>query len=257
MFSRPRVPHVRRSTAILVLAVAALAFPLGVLATHQFSDVPTGASYHDDVEALVDHGITSGCGGGQYCPSDPVTRGNMAQFLNRLGNLDGNTAPSVDADMVDGYGATDLTRAALGVMTNTLLTSSYQTIGTVTITAPVAGFVVVNASTTVYNFAAGCPCEITVGWSTTDDTFPDAWSNTRIVQGSTDIATIAVPHIYPVAAGTHTFYVVAINHAGTGTPNTTFGNAVAQFTPFGGTGAGPSLAAPAPAGTTTDTRLSD
>jgi hypothetical protein len=102
MFSRPRMPRVQRSPLVLILAVTALAFPLGVLATHQFSDVPTGASFHDDVEALVDHGITTGCGGGEYCPGDPVTRGNMAQFLNRIGNLDGNTPPSVDADMVDG-----------------------------------------------------------------------------------------------------------------------------------------------------------
>jgi hypothetical protein len=85
-----------------VVAIAALAFPLGVLANHQFSDVPTGASYHDDVEALVAAGVTTGCGGGEYCPTDAVTRGQMAQFLNRLGNLDGNTAPSVDADELDG-----------------------------------------------------------------------------------------------------------------------------------------------------------
>ena len=43
-------------------------------------------------------GVTTGCGGGNYCPSQSVTRGQMAQFLNRLGTLDGNTAPSVDAD---------------------------------------------------------------------------------------------------------------------------------------------------------------
>src|SRR5262245_46198089 len=90
MIPRPRAPHVRRSTLFLVLVVAALAFPLGVLANHQFGDVPTAASYHDDVEALVDNGITTGCGGGNYCPNAAVTRGNMAQFLNRLGSLDGN-----------------------------------------------------------------------------------------------------------------------------------------------------------------------
>jgi hypothetical protein len=26
-------------------------------------------------------GITSGCGGGNYCPDQPVTRGEMAVFL--------------------------------------------------------------------------------------------------------------------------------------------------------------------------------
>lgn len=102
MISRPRVPRVRRSSVVLAFAVAALAFPLGVLATHQFADVPTGASYHDDVQALVEAGVTTGCGGGNYCPNNNVTRGQMAQFLNRLGNLDGNSNPSVDADLIDG-----------------------------------------------------------------------------------------------------------------------------------------------------------
>lgn len=99
MIPRPRAPHVRRSTIVLIIAVAAIAFPLGVLANHQFEDVPTGASYHDDVEALVNAGITSGCATDpdRYCPGNAVTRGQMAQFLNRLGSLDGSTTPSVNA----------------------------------------------------------------------------------------------------------------------------------------------------------------
>jgi hypothetical protein len=81
--SSPRMPHARSSTIVLIFAVAALAFPLGVLANHQFTDVPTSASYHDEVESLVGAGITAGCGGTQYCPGNPVTRGQMAQFLVR------------------------------------------------------------------------------------------------------------------------------------------------------------------------------
>jgi hypothetical protein len=83
MMSTPRMPHARRSTIVLILAVAALAFPLGVLANHQFTDVPTSASYHDEVESLVGAGITAGCGATTYCPGNPVTRGQMAQFLVR------------------------------------------------------------------------------------------------------------------------------------------------------------------------------
>lgn len=74
----------RRPIRVTVLVVIALLIgPAIVLANHQFPDVPTGASYHDDVEALVGAGITSGCGGGNYCPGNAVTRGQMAQFLNR------------------------------------------------------------------------------------------------------------------------------------------------------------------------------
>ena len=116
MIPSPRFPRLRRSTLVLVVAIAALAFPLGVLANHQFSDVPTGASYHDDVEALVNAGVTTGCGGGEYCPTDSVTRGQMAQFLNRLGNLDGNSAPSVDADQLDGFDSSDFVQPLIAVV---------------------------------------------------------------------------------------------------------------------------------------------
>lgn len=50
-------------------------------ATATFADVPVGAPQHRFVEALVAAGITAGCGGGNYCPNNPVTRGQMAVFL--------------------------------------------------------------------------------------------------------------------------------------------------------------------------------
>ncbi len=50
-------------------------------ATATFSDVPTSDPRFRFVEALVRAGITGGCGGGQYCPDAPVTRGQMAVFL--------------------------------------------------------------------------------------------------------------------------------------------------------------------------------
>jgi hypothetical protein len=33
------------------------------------------------IEQLAAEGITSGCGGGTYCPEDSVTRAQMAVFL--------------------------------------------------------------------------------------------------------------------------------------------------------------------------------
>jgi hypothetical protein len=46
-----------------------------------FSDVPVGAFGHRHVEALVASGITTGCGGGNFCPNQPLTRVQMAVFL--------------------------------------------------------------------------------------------------------------------------------------------------------------------------------
>lgn len=49
--------------------------------TASFADVPVGSALHQYVEALVAAGITAGCGGGNYCPNQAVTRGQIAVFL--------------------------------------------------------------------------------------------------------------------------------------------------------------------------------
>ena len=49
--------------------------------TATFADVPVGHPFHRFVEALVASGITAGCGSGNYCPNDAITRGQMAVFL--------------------------------------------------------------------------------------------------------------------------------------------------------------------------------
>jgi len=48
-----------------------------------FLDVPASNPFHDSVEKIFRNGITSGCGGGNYCPDDAVTRAQMAIFLLR------------------------------------------------------------------------------------------------------------------------------------------------------------------------------
>ena len=50
-------------------------------ATATFGDVGTGHWAFRFIEALADSGITAGCGGGNYCPDNPITRGEMAVFL--------------------------------------------------------------------------------------------------------------------------------------------------------------------------------
>jgi hypothetical protein len=47
-----------------------------------FPDVPAGHPQHQFVEALAAAGITAGCGGGNFCPNAPLTRGQMAVFLS-------------------------------------------------------------------------------------------------------------------------------------------------------------------------------
>jgi hypothetical protein len=46
-----------------------------------FNDVPLSDPAFQYVEALVASGITAGCGGGNFCPDNPLTRRQMAVFL--------------------------------------------------------------------------------------------------------------------------------------------------------------------------------
>ena len=46
-----------------------------------FADVPCPSQFANWIEQLSHEGITGGCGGGNYCPQNPNTRGQMAVFL--------------------------------------------------------------------------------------------------------------------------------------------------------------------------------
>ncbi|MGH9379312.1 MAG: M14 family zinc carboxypeptidase [Thermoanaerobaculia bacterium] len=52
-----------------------------------FADVPCPSLFADWIEELVARGITAGCGGGNYCPANPVSRDQMAVFLARTFGL--------------------------------------------------------------------------------------------------------------------------------------------------------------------------
>jgi hypothetical protein len=52
-----------------------------------FADVPPGSFAFDWINDLFNRGVTGGCGGGNYCPDSPNTRGQMAVFLVRTFDL--------------------------------------------------------------------------------------------------------------------------------------------------------------------------
>lgn len=55
----------------------------------------TGNSFYNNVLALADAGITSGCGNGNFCIGDTVTRGQMAVFIIRA--LEGESSANCAA----------------------------------------------------------------------------------------------------------------------------------------------------------------
>jgi acid phosphatase type 7 len=74
-----------------------------------FTDVPAGFWAEPYIRTLYQAGITGGCGNGNYCPSAPVTRAQMAVFLLR-GRHGSNYVPpaargNVFGDVEEGYWA--------------------------------------------------------------------------------------------------------------------------------------------------------
>lgn len=72
-----------------------------------FSDVPIGAFAFDYIERLAISGITAGCGNGKYCPKDPVTRAQMAVFLERGMNGSDFAPPAATGMLFNDVAATD------------------------------------------------------------------------------------------------------------------------------------------------------
>jgi CSLREA domain-containing protein len=55
--------------------------------TGMFGDVPCPSTFANWIEQLATESITGGCGGGNYCPGNPNTRGQMAVFITKTFNL--------------------------------------------------------------------------------------------------------------------------------------------------------------------------
>ncbi len=85
-----------RGGAVGLLAMLMVA----TMAAGAGAELPPGGTFVDDddnvhegyIEAIAEEGVTRGCNppaNDRYCPTDPVTRGEMAAFLNRALNLAG------------------------------------------------------------------------------------------------------------------------------------------------------------------------
>jgi len=67
----------------LLVSKEGAGFAPAACGTPVFADVPATNAYCRWVEELVRRGVTSGCGGGNFCPDAAVTRDQMAVFLLR------------------------------------------------------------------------------------------------------------------------------------------------------------------------------
>jgi len=99
----PDVPVTRAQMAVFLLKGERDSSYLPPACTSTvFSDVPCpGGAFVDWVNRLSSEGITAGCGGGRYCPNDPVNRGQMAVFLLKAEHGGGYAPPACAATVFD------------------------------------------------------------------------------------------------------------------------------------------------------------
>jgi hypothetical protein len=74
----------REQMAVFVLvAKEGAGYAPPTCATPMFADVPATSGFCPWIEELARRGVVSGCGGGNYCPGQPVSREQMAVFVLR------------------------------------------------------------------------------------------------------------------------------------------------------------------------------
>ncbi len=83
----PETPVTRAQMAVFLLRAKHGSTYVPPVATGVFTDVPADYWAAAWIEQLAAEDITSGCGGGAYCPDQSVTRAQMAVFLVKTFNL--------------------------------------------------------------------------------------------------------------------------------------------------------------------------
>ena len=165
-----------------------------------------------------------------------------------------NATSAGNANTVGGYVPSGLVRVARGVgypfppgPTLTLL-NTYQTVATVQIAAPAAGFVLVTGSAGFESRtcpASGCSIEARLRDANTGAFTPVHFTK---VLGQ-DTQDLALTYVFPVDAGNRTFvYETKIQFGGSGNAVAFSGLLTALYAPFGSGGAGALGAADPPSG---------
>jgi hypothetical protein len=83
----PGNPVLRQQMAVFLLKTLLGSGYVPPGCTGVFDDVPCPSQYADWIEDIAARGITGGCGGNNFCPTNPSTRGQMAAFLTKTFGL--------------------------------------------------------------------------------------------------------------------------------------------------------------------------
>ena len=155
-------------------------------------------------------------------------------------NAAAGTAANLSADRLDGKHANQLLRAAVastGATTAIPAAPAFVTYGpALSITAPAAGFVVINANVSLQNVGctAGCEAYLRVRHINSGDL--SLYSNGGLF--GQPYTTVGSSYVFPVSAGVNTFDLRLQRATGNGTLNGWWGQMNAIYVPFGHTGTG-------------------
>jgi hypothetical protein len=213
--TRPRV------LVLAVVAALALAVPIA-WAAHDFTDVPDSQPFHDQISAIKDAGITTGCGPTTFCPEDFVRRDAMAAFLHRgLGRVAENFFTDVDIPTTYADGAVGTVDITTGVAASA---------------APDAnGFIKADAAIEISvdeATAESCPCTYTADLGLDFVPFITDGPSVRFTVNAEGQYTIPLTGAIPADAGEHTVEALIEGPAGA----TASGYVTATYVPFGPAG---------------------
>jgi hypothetical protein len=108
-----------------------------------FTDVATGYWAFPWIQRMREDGITAGCNATQYCPGNPVTRGDMAIFVMR-GEF--NALESLGVPVIASISPNALTHGTTATFTVTGANTSFEQ-GLTTVVPPASSGVTVNSIT--------------------------------------------------------------------------------------------------------------
>jgi uncharacterized repeat protein (TIGR03803 family) len=77
----PDSPVLRQQMPVFLLKTLEGSGYVPPMCTGLFADVPCPSLFANWIEDVANRGIAGGCGGGDFCPMNPTTRGQMAPFL--------------------------------------------------------------------------------------------------------------------------------------------------------------------------------
>jgi hypothetical protein len=211
-----------RQLTVLAVTVLSIALPASMFANHIFSDVPSGGTFHDAITNVYNARITTGCGVGTYCPTNAVTREQMAGFLQRSsGRLGSGTRayPGVDV------GASPVVLAQAEVRAGNVQGGT--------------AFILLTASITVYtNSATGLPIFGAVAireYGGDALQYPNAWQIYALAGAAgADSATVVV--VVEVPTGIDKVYELYAYRAGGSNTPKAYGSIAAAYFPFSGDG---------------------